>query len=215
MIYVFGGIKGGVGKTTVAVNFVQYLAANQKKDVLLIDADDQETATDYTAWRDATLDGNLGYTAIKLTGDAIRAQMTNLKKKYDDIVIDTGGRDTRSQRAALIVADVYLVPFYPRSFDFWTVTKVQRLLDDIKTVNHRLKTYAFLNRADTRSADNRDTAAALEEAEGLAYLNYPLLNRKCFSNAAGKGLSVFEYEPKDDKAVNELNALFNEVITLG
>lgn len=70
------------------------------------------------AWRDATLDGNLGYTAIKLTGDAIRAQMPNLKKKYDDIVIDTGGRDTRSQRAALIVADVYLVPFYPRSFDF-------------------------------------------------------------------------------------------------
>lgn len=213
MIYVFGGIKGGVGKTTVAVNFVQYLADSQKKDVLLIDADDQETATDYTAWRDATLKGNLGYTAIKLTGDAIRAQMTNLKKKYDDIVIDTGGRDTRSQRAALIVADVYLVPFYPRSFDFWTVTKVQRLLDDIKTVNHKLNTYAFLNRADTRSADNRDTAAALEEAEGLVYLNSPLLNRKCFSNAAGKGLSVFEYEPKDDKAINELNALFSDIIT--
>lgn len=212
MIYVFGGIKGGVGKTTVAVNFVQYLAANQKKDVLLIDADDQETATDYTAWRDATLEGDLGYTAIKLTGDAIRAQMTNLKKKYDDIVIDTGGRDTRSQRAALIVADFYLVPFYPRSFDFWTVTKVQRLLDDIKTVNYKLKTYAFLNRADIRSADNRDTAAALEEAEGLIYLNFPLLNRKCFSNAAGKGLSVFEYEPKDDKAINELNALFSTII---
>ncbi|RYY05992.1 MAG: chromosome partitioning protein ParA [Sphingobacteriaceae bacterium] len=214
MIYVFGGIKGGVGKTTVAVNFVQFLAEFQKKDVLLIDADDQETATDYTAWRDATLNGELGYTAVKLTGDAIRAQMANLKKKYDDIVIDTGGRDTRSQRAALIVADVYLVPFYPRSFDFWTVTKVQRLLDDIKAVNHQLKTYAFLNRADIRSADNRDTAAALEEAEGLTFLNYPLLNRKCYSNAAGKGLSVFEFEPKDDKAINELNSLFQEIITI-
>ena len=214
MIYVFGGIKGGVGKTTVAVNFIHFLVDNQHKDVLLIDADDQETATDYTAWRDATLYGNLGYTAIKLTGDAIRAQMPNLKKKYDDIVIDTGGRDTRSQRAALIVADIYLVPFYPRSFDFWTVTKVQRLLDDIKTVNHRLKTYAFLNRADIRSADNRDTAAALEEADGLIFLNYPLLNRKCFSNAAGKGLSVFEFEPKDDKAIHELNSLFHEVVSL-
>lgn len=214
MIYVFGGIKGGVGKTTVAVNFVQYLADHHQRDVLLIDADDQETATDYTAWRDATLEGNLRYTAIKLTGDAIRAQMPNLKKKYDDIVIDTGGRDTRSQRAALIVADVYLVPFYPRSFDFWTVTKVQHLIADIQTVNHNLKAYAFLNRADTRSADNRDTAAALEDAEGITYLNFPLLNRKCFSNAAGKGLSVFEYEPKDEKAINELNALFNEVVTL-
>ncbi len=214
MIYVFGGIKGGVGKTTVAVNFVQYLAGQKGKDVLLIDADDQETATDYTAWRDATLEGNLGYTAIKLTGDAIRAQMANLKKKYDDIVIDTGGRDTRSQRAALVVADVYLVPFYPRSFDFWTVTKVQHLIDEIRSVNFDLKVFAFLNRADTRSADNRDTSAALEEAEGIIFLNYPLLNRKCFSNAAGKGLSVFEFEPKDEKAIHELNTLFNEVITL-
>jgi len=215
MIYVFGGIKGGVGKTTVAVNFIQYLAGELKKDVLLIDADDQETATDYTTWRDSTLDGALGYTAIKLTGDAIRAQMPNLTKKYDDIVIDTGGRDTRSQRAALIVADIYLIPFYPRSFDFWTVTKVQHLVDEIKSVNTKLKVYAFLNRADTRSADNRDTAAALEEAEGIEFLNFPLLNRKCFSNSAGKGLSVFEYEPKDEKAIGELNALFSEIIKIG
>ena len=214
MIYVVGGIKGGVGKTTVAVNFIHYLAFELKRDVLLIDADDQETATDYTSWRDVTLDGELGYTAIKLTGDAIRAQMSNLKKKYDDIVIDTGGRDTRSQRAALIVADLYLIPFYPRSFDFWTVTKVQHLINDIKTVNTNLKSVAFLNRADIRSADNRDTSSALEDAEGIIFLNYPLLNRKCFSNAAGKGLSVFEFEPKDEKAINELNLLFKELINL-
>ncbi|MBB6131535.1 AAA family ATPase [Mucilaginibacter lappiensis] len=214
MIYVFGGIKGGVGKTTVALNFVQFLAGGLQKDVLLIDADDQETATDYTAWRDSTLDGQLGYTAVKITGDAIRSQMPNLKKKYDDIIIDTGGRDTRSQRAALTVADVYLIPFYPRSFDFWTVTKVQHLINEIKIVNPKLKAITFLNRADIRSADNRDTATALEEAEGITYFNFPLLNRKCFSNAAGKGLSVFEFEPKDEKAINELNALFEEIIKL-
>ena len=214
MIYVFGGIKGGVGKTTVAINFVQFLAGSLRKDVLLIDADDQETATDYTAWRDATLDGQLGYTAVKITGDAIRSQMPNLKKKYDDIIIDTGGRDTRSQRAALTVADVYLIPFYPRSFDFWTVTKVQHLINEIKIVNPKLKAITFLNRADIRSADNRDTATALEEAEGMTYFNFPLLNRKCFSNAAGKGLSVFEFEPRDEKAINELNALFEGIIKL-
>lgn len=214
MIYVFGGIKGGVGKTTVALNFIQYLSNTMKRDVLLIDADDQETATDYTAWRDNTLNGSLGYTAIKLTGDAVRAQMPNLKKKYDDIVIDTGGRDTKSQRAALIVADVFLVPFYPRSFDFWTVTKVQHLVEDIRSVNFGLKVFAFLNRADIRSADNRDTAAALQETNCFNYIDYPLLNRKCFSNAAGKGLSVFEFEPKDEKAIGELTALFTEIIQL-
>ncbi len=211
MIYVFGGIKGGVGKTTICLNFLTYLSSIKGRDILLVDADDQETATDYTAWRDNTLDGNIGYTAIKLAGDAIRLQIPNLKKKYDDIVIDTGGRDTKSQRSALSVADLYLVPFYPRSFDFWTITKVKHLVDEIRTINPELQVFSFLNRADLRSADNRDTADALKECEDIVYIDKPILNRKCFSNASGKGLSVFEISPKDDKAIIELTRLFDEL----
>lgn len=210
-VYVIGGIKGGVGKTTISVNFVRYLIS-KKRDVLLIDADEQETATDYTTWRDHTLNGNVGYTAVKLTGDSIRREILKLKEKYSDIVIDTGGRDTTSQRAALIVADVYLIPFQPRSMDFWTITKVQLLLSDIRSVKaNELKAFAFLNRADIRSADNRDTAEALNQVEGIEFINHVISNRKCFSNAAAKGLSVYEYEPKDEKAITEMNNLFNEV----
>jgi len=212
MIYVFGGIKGGVGKTTISLNFLNYLSREKQRDVLLIDADDQETATDYTAWRDATLKGDIGYTAIKLAGDAIRAQIPNLKKKYEDIIIDTGGRDTKSQRSALVVADVFLVPFYPRSFDFWTITKVKHLVDEIKTINPNLKVFSFLNRADLTSADNRDTADALQESTDMIFIDKPIINRKCFSNASGRGLSVFEMIPKDEKAISELNALFAELV---
>lgn len=212
MIYVFGGIKGGVGKTTISLNFLSYLSREKQRDVLLVDADDQETATDYTAWRDVTLNGDIGYTAIKLAGDAIRAQVPNLQKKYEDIVIDTGGRDTKSQRSALVVADIFLVPFYPRSFDFWTITKVRHLVDEIRTINPNLKVYSFLNRADLRSADNRDTADALKDSEDIIFIDKPILNRKCFSNASGRGLSVFEITPKDEKAISELNALFAELV---
>ena len=42
---------------------------------------------------------------------------------YDPIIIDTGGRDTTSQRAALTVADALLVPFLTRSFDAWALEK--------------------------------------------------------------------------------------------
>ncbi len=42
MIIVCGGIKGGSGKTTIATNFA-VIAANSEGDVLLVDADDQET----------------------------------------------------------------------------------------------------------------------------------------------------------------------------
>jgi len=116
MIVVVGGIKGGSGKTTVALHLAM-LCAQAGHDVLLIDAADQETATDFTILRNARRAGGAGYTSIQLTGPAVRTETQRLAAKYDHIIIDTGGRDTTSQRAALTVADVLLVPFLPRSFD--------------------------------------------------------------------------------------------------
>ena len=49
-IITVGGIKGGSGKTTTAVNITISLS-KLSGDVLLVDADDQESATDFTKWR--------------------------------------------------------------------------------------------------------------------------------------------------------------------
>ena len=73
MIIVVGGIKGGSGKTTVATNLA-VIRAKDGRDVLLVDADDQETATDFTVLRNERMDGNAGYTSIKLAGPAVRTQ---------------------------------------------------------------------------------------------------------------------------------------------
>jgi len=116
MIVVVGGIKGGSGKTTVATNLAVIRAA-EGRDVILIDADDQETASDFTILRNERQVEAPSYTSIKLTGAAVRTETLRLREKYEDIIIDTGGRDTTSQRAALTVADMLLVPFVPRSFD--------------------------------------------------------------------------------------------------
>jgi cellulose biosynthesis protein BcsQ len=107
----------------VATNLA-VLRSVKSKDVLLIDADDQETATDFTILRNEQLPNGAGYTSIKLSGSAVRTEVLQLSDKFKDIIIDTGGRDTTSQRAALSVADVLLIPFVPRSFDVWTLEKV-------------------------------------------------------------------------------------------
>ena len=102
MIIVVGGIKGGSGKTTLATNLT-VLRSDKSKDVLLIDADDQETATDFTILRNEQLPKGAGYTSIKLSGSAVRTEVLRLSGKFKDIIIDTGGRDTTSQRAALLM----------------------------------------------------------------------------------------------------------------
>jgi chromosome partitioning protein len=206
MILVAGGIKGGSGKTTVATNLTIIRAAHNR-DVLLIDADDQETATDFTLLRNEKLSESAGYTSIKLTGDAVRTQTRQLAKKYDDIIIDTGGRDTSSQRAALTVADILLVPFVPRSFDVWTLEKVAALVAEMRATNPKLIALTFINRADPRGMDNNEAAHILRESKGLTFIDTPLGNRKAFANAAAQGLAIVELKPEDPKAVEEIMIL--------
>ncbi|GAB3900857.1 AAA family ATPase [Spirosoma agri] len=211
MVISFNSIKGGVGKSTLAVNFAAWLA-KEGHDVLLVDGDEQETASDFTAWREQTL-GNTGFTLVNMTGANLRKQVESMRSKYDHIVIDTGGRDTTSQRAALSVADVAMIPFVPRSFDLWTISKVLEIIDEIQAIRTEpLIPYAFLSRADIKSADNREVSQALAGFEQLIFLPYLICNRKAFSNAAGVGLAVFETEMPDLKAVAEINELFNHVL---
>lgn len=210
MIYVVGGIKGGSGKTTVATNLAVALAL-EGRDVLLVDADDQETATDFSAWRNERTEGRTGYTSVQLTGQAAREELRRLASKFEDVVIDTGGRDTTSQRAALTVADLYLVPFNPRSFDVWTLEKVTRLIQEIQTVNPDLRSYAFLNRADPRGSDNDEAADALRDTEVLQFIDAPLGNRKAYANAAAQGLGVLELHPEDRKASTEFRVLYQQI----
>ena len=212
MKIVVGGIKGGSGKTTIATNFAVLSARDQ--DVLLIDADDQETATDFTVLRNERRVDGAGYTCIKLTGAAVRTETQRLAQKYATILIDTGGRDTTSQRAALTVADILLVPFVPRSFDLWTLEKVSSLVAEMRTANPDLMAYVFLNRADPRGQDNEESVEMLKEAPGLEFLQTPLGTRKAFSNAAAQGLSVVELKPQDSKASEELLTLYQRVFNV-
>jgi chromosome partitioning protein len=210
MIIVIGGIKGGSGKTTVATNLT-VIRSGEKRDVLLVDADDQETSSDFTTLRNEVLEDGAGYTNIKLTGASVRTETLKLKDKYQDIIIDTGGRDTASQRAALTVADVMLVPFVPRSFDIWTIEKVSNLVSEMKTANPELKAFMFINRADPRGQDNEETAEVLKETEDLSFIDTPLGSRKAFSNASANGLGVTEIKPQDPKANEEIMKLYRYV----
>jgi len=212
MIFTVGGIKGGSGKSTLATNLTVWLA-KQGFDVLLVDADEQETATKFTKWRERYTDGNSGYTATILTGDSVRQQVTRFKPKFDHIIIDTGGRDTTSQRAALFVSDALLVPFNPRSFDLWTIADVENLVKEVRTLKPtELHAFSILNRADPKGSDNKDSAELLQESTVLEYIGPPIVSRKSFANAASAGLGVMEQVPVDEKANGEIGQLFRTIM---
>jgi len=182
VILAVGNTKGGVGKTTLAVNLA-ILRALAGRDVLLVDGDEQGTAASFTDLRAEQL-GTPGYTAVSLQGTAVRTQVRQMAGKYDDVLIDVGGRDTGSLRAALTVADRLLVPVQPRSFDVWAVERMAELVTEARALNERLEAFSVLNAADAQGRDNEEAAAALREVPSIAYLPGPVVRRKAFPNAA-------------------------------
>jgi chromosome partitioning protein len=204
MILTIGGIKGGVGKTTLALNLAIGLASDGR-DVLLIDGDEQRTAMSFTELRTANK-GESGYTAVALMGGSIRTQVRQLKSKYSDIVIDVGGRDTGSLRAALTVTERILIPLKPRSFDLWSVDQTAALVVEAREINEGLQAVAILNEADPQGKDNQATLEALAEIKGIEICPLSIGRRKAFPNAAAAGLSVLEWHD-DAKAAAEMAQL--------
>lgn len=204
-ILVVGGIKGGSGKSTLASNLA-VLRSRIGKRVLLVDSDEQRSISDWAEHRES-LEIATPWTTVNLLGASIRTQLLKMAKDYDDIIIDTGGRDTTSQRSALTVAHFFLVPFQPRSLDVWTIGKVSGLLSEIKTINPKLKAFSVLNRGDSQGSDNEGAADILKESDELTHLSCVIGQRKAFSNATAEGLGVIELKIKDKKAISEIEQL--------
>ncbi len=136
--------------------------------------------------------------------------MPKLALNYDDIIIDCGGRDNTSLRAALLVTDIFLVPFQPKCFDVWTIEKVSNLVAEAKMINEKLTTYTFINCAKPRGLDNDEAKMLLSEAKEVSLLPVTVGMRNAFSNATAKGLGVIETKD-DSKAMSEINALYNSI----
>lgn len=208
MIVTVGNTKGGVGKTTLATQLALAWAIDGR-DVLLVDADRQGSAQLVLGARERSP----GVTCVQYhDGPVLRAQVPRQAPKFDDVVIDAGGRDSAALRAALVLSDLVVVPFLPRALDVWALKDMAELVEQARSVRDGLLARAVLNGADPgASSDNADAIAALADFPDLTLLDTPIRRRKAFANATSLGLSVNELSPRDPKASQELNAMASAV----
>ncbi len=211
MITVVGGIKGGGGKTTIATNLC-VMRTQEGKKVLLVDADEQRTVSDWSAQRQF-LGIETNWVTIQLNGKSIHSELKKLMENYDDIIIDVGGRDSPSQRAALSVAHQAVIPFKPKSFDMWTLTSVKSLIAEAKGFNPNLIVIAVINQADSKGHDNEEAFEMIKESSDFLCVPTPIGNRKAFGHAAAEGLGVVELKKIDFKAIDEIRSLYRHVFS--
>lgn len=209
MILVIGGIKGGSGKTTLATNLA-VMRSNAGKKVLLVDADEQRSASTFASQREASGISTSWFT-IQLVGRSVHTQLMKFKSDFDDIIVDVGGRTTDSQESALLAADMFLIPFNPAAFDVWTLPDVRKLVSSKSISNEKLRSFALVNRADPKGADTEETISILNECEEFHTLSFTIGNRKTFRSATSEGLAVTEMKIQDKKAIQEIGQLYEYV----
>lgn len=212
MIVVFTGEKGGTGKSSLATNLAAMRAA-AGRDILLIDTDTQGSASGWQAMR--TSNPALARVhCVQKFGKTLSDEVRDLSKRYQDIIIDSGGRDSIEMRASLLVANVAVLPFQPAQFDLWTVAKVHTLLEQVSAFNVGIRALAVVNQAETNHSmtDYQDAKELIAEYQGIELLEHPIRKRVAFKRAAAAGMSVVEYD-KDpqSKAVKEMKQLYHAI----
>jgi len=210
MILTLGHTKGGVGKSTLALNIaIERLRAGA--DALIVDGDPRQTSISKAIGIRADAGTAPAVPCIVLDdAKSLRQQVGLLKTKYQDIIIDVGGKDSNALRAALTVTDVLLLPVAPESVEIWAIDDILELVAEARAL-HDFRVLAVLNRAKPVGRDNADTLAVIGEYADIELLPTPIGNRGIFSSAFGRGQSVAEYRPQNAKATQELAALLRAI----
>jgi len=212
MIVLVGGEKGGTGKTTLATNLAA-MRASQNRDVLLVDTDPQGSASLWAAIRVENPE-LVRVGSIQKFGKGLAGEIRDLTNRYQDILIDAGGRESIDLRAALTVAQVVVLPVQTSQFDLWTVEAMADLINQAQGFNPELRPLVVLSRASTNagSRDVDDARELIAEYPGLGLSCAVIRDRVAFRRAAGDGKSVAELAT-DEKAATEAQLLYEEVFS--
>ena len=211
MIILFGGEKGGTGKTTLAIN-IACLAAQDGGDLLVVDADKQRSAATFFGLRQEN-EHAPEIPCVEKRGKILGRDLKSLSQKYDLIIVDAGGQDSLELRAAMIVADEIYIPFQPSQADLWTLDKMNDLLSEVHMFNEELKAFAVLNRCSSnpRNTDAEEASRLFEDYVNITIMDKKLKDRVIYQRAVRTGQSVPEYDPKDSGAL-EIQDLYKAMM---
>ena len=204
MIISFVNQKGGVGKTTIAINVAASLARRNRQTVL-VDLDPQGSAV---KWH--SIEENQAFETLHQPFMLTPAEIETLSSTYDDVIIDAPPDISATTRSALGASDLAVIPVSPSSLDIWACTDTLKMIETVQDRHPDLEVTFLVNRKIPGTRTGREIRDALE-GFNTTILHAELCQRVAFVDAMKYGVSVMQFAP-GSKAAAEIERLCDEIL---
>lgn len=195
--------KGGVGKSTIALNLSVML------DAVIVDLDTQKTITQINKIRSKT-----GFKEMDLKSFSDFNQFTKFVENYNykkNLIIDCGGFDSGFNNVAISYADLVITPVSDERIELLGLQKFEEVIKKVsKITNKKVDCRVLLNKINPRVKNFTDLQDFISQSNCFKLLSSVIRRRVVVSNITPLGLAVSE-GATDSAACAEFKSLINEI----
>lgn len=194
--------KGGVGKTTLAINIAKYLSMGCSSKTILYDADPQRTAYDWFCIKE-----NQSFKVVPIDNPKLLEAQVE-KADYDYVVIDNPPQVSQFFITSIKLANYLVIPVSSSAFDIWGLSS---LVDTINMISKDFSIIFVHNKIIRNAVIGNEIKEALKEIE-INKKNYifDVLFRQSYPKSALLGETVFDTD--DTRAKAEIEFIADEII---
>jgi chromosome partitioning protein len=200
--------KGGVGKTTIAINLA-YCISSKQVNVLLIDADPQGSVLQWQS-----IAGSNAFGIIHHPEADFHRKADELVKGYKHVVIDAPPGTGDITLSLLLASDLAIVPVGASLLDMFSTRETLDLIQEAKRHNRKLKGKLLISRKVVGTVPGKEARDALKPYQKKPYameiFKTEISHRIDHVRAMTAGLTVLEYRP-DSPAAMEVIGLCKEL----
>ncbi|MHB1100414.1 MAG: AAA family ATPase [Burkholderiales bacterium] len=195
-------LKGGCGKSTLALNIAAGLA--QRGKVALIDVDPQGALAHWADWAAADIPDLRVISGLR--------KLVEAKMSFDYVVVDCPPSvDWNLTGKVLEAVEKVLLPVIPSPLDLWATNDAALAIDRARRSNPNLEAWLVQNQAEKRSALSGAMARVLDQ-QRLPLLNTAVRRRAVYRLALLEGKSVYQMGARGREAVSEIESILKELL---
>lgn len=205
--------KGGCGKTTQSMHIAGGLA-NMGYKTAVIDMDLQGTASIWAAQSTDEAPFPASVLSLQKQGAKFWREAERLSSEFDVLVIDCPpALDSPIPSAALMIANLAIIPFIPAPADYWATQQAKELVREAWDKRDEIFPVLLVVNNATNTALARDTISMAAEDKHFPLALARFGRRTAFTEAPLTGQTVHALRGAK-AAIDEADALSKEIVKL-